>query len=145
MVGAVAAKNVELAGCGYRLVLSTSFWGRRGSHGTNRRTASHCFSNGGSGCPHHRAGSGSFFAACSGNCRPTFAREVSRGFRELSASSGVRLFEFPRTARPEIQHTVGAEPNASTRSFLYASLILSRSVIVVSYDKGSGPRVLSHT
>ena len=35
-------------------------------------------------------------------------------------------------------------PNPSTRSFLYASRICSRSVTLVSYYKGSGPRVLSH-
>ena len=61
----------------------------------------------------------------------------------VPTSSSVGLRE---SRTPETGHTAGAEPNHSIRSLLYASLIRSRSVIVVSYDRGSsGPRVLSHT
>ena len=41
------------------------------------------------------AGSTSFFAACSGDCGPTFARKVSRTFRQLVVSRDTQLFAFP--------------------------------------------------
>ncbi len=50
-----------------------------GSHGSSRHNASHCRSAGGSGSPHHSAGSASLLPACFSNCRPiSFASKVSQ-------------------------------------------------------------------
>src|SRR5918911_149971 len=66
------AQRVELLGHHRCLCTQLPFGSAGGGHGARRSTESCCRGNGGSGSPHHRAGSASGLPACFGSRRTTF-------------------------------------------------------------------------